>query len=302
MFRKGEPQSHTTPKILRGEKRDLKQMEVSVMRSNCEFLKALFKGYKRFPSLEIYIHGSWADNTKTSFSDFDDLIIVHDGDFSTTSERKELDKWLNKVDMRFCRMDPLQHHGHWIIWESELNNYDESYMPMSVLANGLVLQGRHRIFYSVDTLLSRHGLLRNIDFTLRNIEVLMLRYFDNKINAYDLKCLIGSILLMPAYLYQSQGVDLSKREAIESSNVIFSTDAFEVIRKASYMRSNWDRVFKSSRMIPLKLFSKICTNPHIFRKVSKKISPVVSSNTFPVWHKEEVDNYIKISREYVCAK
>jgi hypothetical protein len=48
-------------------------------------LKLLFSPLNKFDfsKVQVFIHGSWADNSRTAFSDLDDFIIVEDDYYET---------------------------------------------------------------------------------------------------------------------------------------------------------------------------------------------------------------------------
>src|SRR5690606_30205071 len=109
-------------------------------------LESIFRGAENFPMVDVYVHGSWADNSRTAFSDLDDLVIIDRSKLrGQKAATKRLISWLNKVELRLYRMDLLQHHGHWIIFKDMLRNYDQSYIPLNVLNGAIIIQGQAKI-------------------------------------------------------------------------------------------------------------------------------------------------------------
>ena len=53
-----------------------------------DFFKELLP-YEKY--ISVYLHGSWADNTKTAFSDIDDFIVIDDINIS----QKDMIKIIN---------------------------------------------------------------------------------------------------------------------------------------------------------------------------------------------------------------
>ena len=128
---------------LQYEKCSFKTESVTTNRKVNAEKEKLFKPLLEFDFIWIYLHGSQADNTANSFSDYDDLIVV---DVEKVSRKKliKLIRALNKVELKFCRLDPLQHHSHWIISKQSLNNYDASYIPLYEIKNACRVKGLYR--------------------------------------------------------------------------------------------------------------------------------------------------------------
>lgn len=255
-------------------------------------LQKIFSGVDRFDCLDVYVHGSWADNSKTAFSDLDDLIIVDSNAITYTKELRKIEKWLNIVDMRFCRKDPLQHHGHWIIYKNELNDYDESYMPLNVLGGSVCIKGNKRIQAIVNLSKTKSGTEKNIYNTLENIKKLNDIYQQGSINLYEMKCLVGSFLLVPAFIFQLKGLRLTKKEAIERKKEIFSEEVCCLIDKCSEIRQNWHLANQDYRFFIIKLLSNIFINPHLYRMFTKRCSPKFPKYKFIKIDKFEIDKFI----------
>lgn len=256
-------------------------------------LKEIFSGSENFSFLSIYVHGSWADETQTPFSDLDDLVIIDSKSVPTRDEAVKAEEWLNKVDMRFCRIDPLQHHGHWIVYEEMIDNYDDSYIPLAVLNNSMRIQGPTKINYVVNLEKTKVGLKRNIDLTCENIHKLIKKYTAKTINSYEMKALVGSFLLMPAFLFQHNGKELSKREAIERKEEIFSPNTCLLLDKCSEIRTHWSIVTSSPSFKLIKFASYVFTNPHLFRQFSLKFAPRFPWSKFPPLSEDEVNKFLK---------
>jgi len=266
-------------------------------------LLTVFSGFDNFEGISIYVHGSWADDTKTPFSDLDDLVIIDREKFRGNQlETIKLLKWLTKVEMRFQRLDLIQHHGHWIIFEDNLNDYDESYMPIGVLQNAVYICGLNRISYSINTEKSLLGLENNINITLFNINQLMELYYKDKVTYYDMKCLIGSFLLIPAYLFQMKRINVSKREGIERRGEIFSLEVCRLYDKCSEIRTKWEIVSGLPRFKIIKVLSYIVIEPNLFRRLSKRISPRFPRKNFPIFTKDELIKFLIEVQVYVNTK
>ncbi|ACA98422.1 MULTISPECIES: nucleotidyltransferase domain-containing protein [Cyanophyceae] len=260
-------------------------------------LDKIFSEYNQFENIDIYIHGSWVDETKTPFSDLDDLIIVKRSDIKTFREVRKIESWLNRVDMRFCRIDPLQHHGHWIIYKDQLENYDESYMPLIVLENSICLQGEKHISAQVDLEATQQGLEKNLDTTLSNIEKYYEKYQKGKINLFEMKCLVGSFLLIPAYVFQLQGKRATKKWAIENASNIYSANAHKALEVCSMMRQDWGKALNTFQFRLFSISPKFFTNPHLYRRFAQKMSPKFPYELFPTLEITSVQKFVQETRQ-----
>lgn len=232
--------------------------------------------YSQF--VQVFLHGSYADNTRTPFSDIDDYIILDIEGLHSKKIMSKVFKILNRIDMEFCRIDSIQHHGHWICSKEELKNYDNSFIPLNILKESKSIIGDNFIEGSINTELSEKGIKRNISNTCASIKRLSKLYFNNTINAYQLKGLVGSFVLMPAFILQVKGENCSKPEGIKRSNTIFSETSISCIQWSTNNRNNWKYITEDKRYKIFSTLSNLCLDPHLWRRFSNKFSPKVSEN------------------------
>lgn len=246
-------------------------------KNDIKIINDLFKGLSAYEEyVSVYLHGSWADGTRNSFSDIDDFVVIDD----INIDRKNfinLIKILNKIDLLFCRMDPLQHHGHWITSKTELLDYDNSFIPLSVIAQSKLICGAKRIVARINPEKSRKGLMKNIVSTSNNIKILSCKLFSGCITSFELKCLIGSFALMPAFIFQIQGKIFSKPDAIYRADEIFSRDAQNLIKWSTVCRKNWQVITDSRGFLVFRAFPNLFSNPFLWREFSKHFSPRVNT-------------------------
>lgn len=241
-------------------------------------INGLFKKLKVYEyGVSAFLHGSWADDTCTPFSDIDDLIVLNLESLNQQGDLKKVLTVLNAIDMSFCRIDPIQHHGHWIISKDELKNYDNSFMPVHVLKDAKHILGEDAVVARVNTEVSLLGLKKNVINTCKAIEELAPLYFNGTINAYQLKGLAGCFVLMPAFIYQVLGKKLTKPEAIAKAGGIYSERALNCIRWSGESRLNWSVITESRSYKRFSLLTHVFSNPHLWRRFAKKYSPKVSS-------------------------
>ncbi len=261
-------------------------------------LTAVFAGVEQFAGLGVYVHGSWADDTRTPFSDLDDLILVERERIRDPQARRALEEWLNLVDLRFARLDPLQHHGHWLLYDDQLATYDESYLPLSVLDNAVRIAGPQRLSVRIDPLRTRVGLRRNLVQTLTNVATLFARYSTGRINCYEMKGLIGSFLLLPAYGFQLRGERIGKREAIERAAELLPPAAFGLLAKCSRMRAEWGRVTARAGWRRLRWAAGWFDNGMLWRKFARRLAPPFPRAEFPPLEPDEVEAFTHATRAW----
>jgi len=224
----------------------------------------LFRELLDFTVLSIYLHGSQADKRTDPFSDYDDIVIIDSAKISP-GDLPTLIAALNRVDMHFCRLDPLQHHGNWIIEKGMLNAYDESYMPTLILKTAIAVKGPRQISYAPHLARSREGLEHNLVHACQSIGELHERLRQAILNLFELKALVGSFALVPAFIFQYRCEPLSKPDAIARAAEIFSPSALRCIAWASDTRENWGRVTRDAGYTTLRILGVLISNPHLFR-------------------------------------
>ena len=262
-------------KLPANNKDDIIQNKVEINDLKDNKTKSLFQELLNYDFIWIYLHGSQADNTTTTFSDYDDLIII-DTSKLTKKNISEIKKALRIIDLRFCRNDFLQHHGHWIITKHSLQNYDASYMPLFILSDGLKISGPGSIKYKINRKITSEGLKKNIAGTIKYIKEFYSEYEKNKINIYNLKKLIGSYVLIPPMLFQLKNINISKAEAIKKSTELFDPEAMKCIDWSTYCRNNWHEIFHFRSVKRFKMFRYLFTDPFKYRNFTEKHSPIIN--------------------------
>src|SRR5690606_31089346 len=99
---------------------------------------------------------------------------------------------LDEIEITFQKIDPIQHHGHWLIKRSSLDNYDASYMPLHIMSDAVCMHGKSKIKASINNAITRENNIKRIIQTCRNIEDLFLQFKNGNINIYNLKRFVGS--------------------------------------------------------------------------------------------------------------
>ncbi len=230
--------------------------------------------------VDFYIHGSMADKSDTMFSDVDDLVVIRRKAWSTDANLYKAAKYLARLARMYQSVDPLQHHGHILVTEYDLVHYDQGLFPLYLLSdNGRRVIGSSKIKYH--TALSKSGMRRNIIGTansmLRGLEMCRTA---GRLRAYDLKCLIGEVLLMPAYTMQLQGKQVSKPKALQAAPEIYTENAIKALRWASNARNAFDLIVNTPKMKMLRVVvDGSCARRNQAEKIFKTFSPWISASS-----------------------
>ena len=80
-----------------------------------------------------FVHGSLAIGEEIAYSDFDGLIVLKAEVFSNARRLSQVARKINQTRAIMLRIDPLQHHGWFVLNESDLSHYPETYLPSDVL-------------------------------------------------------------------------------------------------------------------------------------------------------------------------
>lgn len=229
------------------------------------------------PGLSLYLHGSMADHSYTAFSDVDDFVVVRSELWKDAELLIDTASLLTKLAREYQSIDPLQHHGHWVITEFDLMCYDQGYLPMDVLKGSVRVIGDSQIRYCASLDYSRF--IENAKITIQSIEKrLGSAEFKGGLNAFELKCLVGEISILPAYIFQAFGNILSKPEAIDRSNEIFSDAAIKAIEWTSEIRKGFTPFVNNRRTKALKIIARmICCRRHLSEWLFKKCSSWVDN-------------------------
>jgi hypothetical protein len=186
----------------------------------------------------FFLHGSLAtlDYVK-DYSDFDTLMILSR---QTVIEPERLVAFLGRYrrSLTFIyRFDPLQHHGHIVLTEIDLDYYPNSFFPLSILEYARSLGGAWgplAVRCWDDRAEMRSEFQRVCDvFAGRAAADYRPR------NPYDLKEFLSELMLLPALYCQCIGNPCYKKFSFERARRDFSDREWQVMEEATRVRSSW---------------------------------------------------------------
>ncbi len=253
-------------------------------------LDGVSKIYNNCPYFDLIILGSYADNSFTLESDIDDFVIIRKETFQSYEIYLFVVKKLDTLSRYFQFVDPLQHHGHWLFFESELEFYNESIMPLVVFEGSVSIGRDINLLIHVDHSASSIGQKEILKIQLRTVEKYSEELFKKGLRAFYLKELISSIALIIPLLYQVKGIDLSKRNALNSADVILDERSLRVIEWTTVLRNNWHTL----RFIQ--------TYYHLFRmlkgiKFTRNQLEFISRSISPKYHVNEALALVNLSHD-----
>lgn len=188
--------------------------------------------------LGAYVHGSTGSLEEISYSDFDGLIIIRNETYDNPKLLRKLALALLKSENYFYKIDPLQHHGWFILNQNDLSNYPYDYFPIELFhyAKCLVGENNLRIYlnhpaHQIDGLSSFQHLTESILKKIKTQSFLK--------NQYVFKNFLSEFMLLPAVFLQAR-----------DSKGIFKKFSFEILKsdypecchimdEISLMRQEW---------------------------------------------------------------
>jgi len=218
---------------------------------------------------QCLIHGSYATNEEIEYSDFDGLIIINKNAFASFDNFRKTINAIKKSNKLIQTLDPLQHHGWFILLENELNYYDETFLPVEVLniSKSLLVKEKSAI---------KMNLKSNSNFNV-GIDKLSKQLLD-KIesrdyprNYYQIKSLLSEFMMLPTLYYQAKvKKGIYKKYSFEIVKDDFG-DAWNIMDKISLIRRNWSEYF-------IKKSVKATHNNYLTRYLFKKYNKKASAN------------------------
>jgi|WetSurMetagenome_2_1015567.scaffolds.fasta_scaffold112570_2 hypothetical protein len=215
----------------------------------------------------VCIFGSLATNEQISYSDFDGLVIIDDTKYSS-KELKKCHKLLKKSEKIIYQIDPLQHHGWFIINKSRLSNYPQNYFPFEIFEYSKSLMG--------DSIEFEINLQEKTDYFTPFLKLKnhLLAIMDKRPNnLYQLKSFLSGLMLMPSlYLQAKSKKGCNKKYSFDVAGKDFTEKEWQSIETASYIRKIW-----RYNLNPVQKFI-MTRNGKYFRKFTKLfISPKIPS-------------------------
>lgn len=187
----------------------------------------------------IVLHGSFGSGEPVAYSDFDGLILLNDEVFQDAPRLADLAARLHRLRSPMLQIDPLQHHGWFVLTSSDLRQYPESFLPVEVLKNACSIYGYKDMRLSISRL--EHDPLdqgfRRMADTLSG----KIRTGRVPANFYQAKVFMSEVMLLPALYVQARDQKgIFKRESFAAARADFSPSVWSIMDEYSAYRANWN--------------------------------------------------------------
>jgi hypothetical protein len=190
---------------------------------------------------DLIVHGSFGDFTQTNFSDLEISVFVNESVFSSLGKKMLLSRWVrHQLNKLILKVDPLQHHGAFFLWEMLISNYDERILPVCAYETCWSVTGNSLEFQIIknEKIMTEES-RRRLTLTLSNLASPGKHFFRYGISNYSAKRYLSNIMLIPAFFYQSQGLKLNKKKAIEKFLKEEIGDFSSALIVAAQLRDCW---------------------------------------------------------------
>ncbi len=185
--------------------------------------------------VRFFVHGSWSTLDATDYSDLDTLAVlprelVCDATRLRGARRSIFPTW--RVLRRF---DPLQHHGHFVLTEIDLDGYPAPMFPAEIWMRATSLHGAQSMVIRTASApeLAQHRFRQLAQSFLRSEASRGLR------NAYRLKSDLSVFMLLPCLWLQARGESVSKRESFRRFDEVAGPASRAAMNEASRARVRW---------------------------------------------------------------
>jgi len=202
-------------------------------------MMSFLREHLRGDVIGAYVHGSLGTYEEVAYSDFDALVFLKDEVFESPKRLARAAKKLNHARTIMLDFDPLQHHGWFVLSESDLRFYCNAYFPVE-------------IFEYAKSLFDDRGLeleiaLRESSSETRTAFEKMANAIIGKIanrryptNVYQLKGLLSQFMLLPAlYIQAKDGCGIYKKESFDLARVDFDSADWAIMDEVSEIRMSW---------------------------------------------------------------
>ena len=248
-------------------------------------LKNKLHKYDINEKISVIVHGSYAEGGITNFSDIDVIVFVLDN--LSYTENIILKKIIKDINSFSLLIDRSMHHLCSIIYIKEIQNYDESFIPLKTLMKSVHIYGRINFTIFVNDELSinnaKHRLLRQIN-GLKNYDKHLFKYSN-----YKFKTFVSVFFLILTINYQIKNSSFdTKKNIMDFYHKDSNNKIFELFKRISSVRSDWknNKYFESLRCLIIKIIGPNILMQKIF-------------NLKKNYNKKEINNIIKDVNKYL---
>ena len=227
----------------------------------------------------VYIHGSLGVDEKINYSDVDAFVIIKGEVFQNPRRLARTAYKLNKALRYFHKIDPLQHHGWFVIAEIELGNYPQTYFPAELFKYAKSLFPGKGLTFKLSVDPER----QDYEIPFFNLAIGLRYQLENEDypgNMYQLKGLLSRFMLLPALYCQAKNrKGIFKKSSFDEARKDFSPSDWSIMDEVSEIRLGWHysitkvQRYLMSRRSPLLMRLKRKFGPKIPPDLKEKLSP-----------------------------
>jgi predicted nucleotidyltransferase len=184
----------------------------------------------------FYLHGSLATGEVTDYSDCDTFLVLDDRTVTDADALLYLRSRLVASLRTLKAFDPHQHHGHFVVSETDLSAYPEPFLPLAALRGAVTLAGAQRL-----RIVTRVA----DDYAIQQCRTVASTIAAHKQqdprgwSGHDLKLFLSQLMLLPTLVLGAEGRFVYKRDSFALARPQFSADEWASIEWASRLREQW---------------------------------------------------------------
>lgn len=184
------------------------------------------------------VHGSLADGTQVAYSDFDGLVILRHEAFAHPDRLRGICMTLRGLERPMLALDPLQHHGWFVLTEADLAWHCEAYFPAALFRHARWLlpgDGEVRLRRRDSRAETRAAFVGLAEAVRRKAS-----RSAPATDMYALKSLLSQFMLLPAlYLQARDGHGVYKRDSFALARPDFAPALWAPMDEVSAIRRDW---------------------------------------------------------------
>jgi len=225
--------------------------DVSHLKVISEFRDYIAKNLDSY-IVDAYLHGSLSTLDYTGYSDLDTLFIIKNDVLKDPQTIRKLERLFIRSSRFLYEFDPLQHHGHFFLLESDLKFYSQAFLPVSAWQSATSLLGKKTEL----ALHLRDATQESQERFIESVQILR-QYLTARrkrlTNPYYLKGVLSHFMILPALFLQLQGRYVSKKESFGLVRAMVPESIWRPMEKVSAIRQDWDQQFTPAKRRTVRL-------------------------------------------------
>jgi len=188
--------------------------------------------------VQAVVHGSLATGEEIPYSDFDGIVILKDETVSDAGRLAAAAQRLSRSRRIMLGMDPLQHHGWYVLSESSLARFDESRFPSILFerCRSLVPSLPAGITWCSE---GPPADRQAFHAYCRNLSARLARPHPAR-NLYTLKSILSRFMLLPSLFHEAKHqASIHKKESFTAVREDVPQARWEVMDAVSHLRLAW---------------------------------------------------------------